>query len=189
MTGGGSWRRLALLSLSAEALEFDDDHSECNVSNPAAPASQSVVSSTYRRSRPLNERVIRIGAAAAWPLGARAAGREGGAHRDLGFSLCYRAGLRPADAGPARVFVVYLIEPRDGRSGTGRRCGRSRQHRGLPIRLRGCAHERKDETQAAGRRSQSLTAWMRGPRCGIGLWTLRLRQRWIRLRMSRCCCG
>src|ERR1700730_14445980 len=41
MTGGGSWRWLALLSLSAEALEFDDDHSECNVSNPAAPASQS----------------------------------------------------------------------------------------------------------------------------------------------------
>ena len=38
---GRSWRRPVLLSLSAEALGFDDDHSECNVSNPAAPASQS----------------------------------------------------------------------------------------------------------------------------------------------------
>jgi hypothetical protein len=49
---GGSWRRPALLSLSAEALGFDDDHSECNVSNPAAPASQSgLPKSTCKRPR------------------------------------------------------------------------------------------------------------------------------------------
>jgi hypothetical protein len=32
---------LTFLSLLREGLECDDDHSECKVSNPAAPASQS----------------------------------------------------------------------------------------------------------------------------------------------------